>query len=121
MKTTGVWAATAGLLALLAGAHAGAQSTSFFMANNTAYTVYSVFIWPIDARGAGPDRLGRGVIPSGDVHFFTPNEGTCVYNIRVALQEADDETQWDDVNLCEVTTLTLNYDHMNGNLTASTQ
>ena len=118
MKTTGFWAAVAILSAPLAGNVANAQDASFILANNTEFSVSSVYIWPTGTNYQGPDLLGKETIDSGEAYPFAPDAGVCTYNIRVVLQ-ANYEKQWNSVDLCTLSTLTLTYNYLNRNLTAS--
>jgi hypothetical protein len=120
MKTTGLWAAAAFLSAPLAGNIANAQDANFILANNTAFTVSSVYIWPTGSPYQGPDLLEDTTIDSGDTYPFEPDAGVCTYNIRVVL-EAAYQKQWNGVDLCRLSTLTLTYNYLNRNLSASRQ
>jgi len=121
MKTNGVKLTAAFLLSILTGGIASAQDPSFVLANNTGFTVYSVYIWPTGDASPGPDRLGNATISSGDIYAFMPEDDACRFNIRVTLAETDDVKQWNNVNLCRMSTLTLNYNYLDQNLTASTR
>lgn len=117
MKTRQIWAAGALLVTTLISGTLHAQDTEFILANDTAFTVYAVYIWPFDESYRGPDRLGRGVIASGESRTFAPTNGHCLYNVRVRLE--DREKRWDDVDLCELTILTLHYNYVTRDLYAS--
>jgi len=121
MKTTRMWAVTGCLLTTLGSGAANAQSANFVMANNTAFTVYAVHIWPVETIHEGPDRLGNDTIRSGGTYVFTPHNGDCLYNVRVTFQDDGNDAQWNDVDLCRLTTLTLSYNYLLRNLTASTE
>ena len=104
--------AVAGLALASIGMDASAQDTEFRLANNTGFTVRSVFIWPSGETYQGTDRLGKRMIPSGKTQVFEPLDGECEYNVRVTLLDQDAEHQWDDVNLCSLSQLTLNYNYL---------
>jgi hypothetical protein len=112
MKTRQLWIAIGILLSVLTGAPAHAQDPSFTLVNNTGFTVYSVHYWPVTSSSRGSDRLGRNTISSGDTHDFYPDDEACVYNVRVALEGRNEERQWNDINLCRLVTLTLNYNYL---------
>lgn len=107
------------MAAALAGGTAGAQSPDFKLANNTPFTVYYVHFWPTSGGIEGPDRLGEDIIPSGATYSFEPRDGGCMYNLRITLEERNYKEQWSNINLCELYTLTLNYNHLNKDLSLS--
>ena len=119
MKTSSVGALTGFLLATLATGTANAEDTDFILANNTQFSVFYVYFWPVTDDGPGPDRLGRKTLSSGKRLQFTPRDGGCHYNIRVGL-ENDKYEEWNNVNLCNLSSVTLNYDYLNRELWAST-
>ena len=124
MKTHRMRAAAGRLLAalaVLATCSAQAQSPNFILTNNTGFTVYSVHIWPSVSGNRGRDRLGDDTIPSGASYEFRPNMDECMYNIRIQLEDSGYEKQWDDVDLCSLVTLTLNYNYQTRSLWASKQ
>lgn len=116
MKTNKPLVALGLALASLAGMETHAQNTQFTLANNTGFTVRSVFIWRSADTYQGPDRLGNNMIPSGEYHEFRPRNGGCTYNVRITLLNEDDEYQWDDVDLCDLSRLTLNYNYLDRQL-----
>lgn len=97
---------------------AKAQDTRFTFVNNTAYTVNSVYIWPSNAYSRGPDRLGSRTVESGESHSFRPRDNECIYNIRVRLQNNIEE-EWDELDLCEMQMLELQFNYRTGTLSAS--
>lgn len=121
MKITRVWATMGFLLAPLSGGAANTQNTRFDLANNTAYAVHSVYIWPTGTTDLRQDRLGNYILQGGQSLRVEPHDGGCMYNIRVVLEDDGAETQWDNVNLCDLSIVILNYDDQNGGLSASTR
>lgn len=105
-------------MATLAGGMAHAQNTAFSLANDTEFTVYAVYIWPSDSRYRGPDRLGDDTIASGRSYTFVPTDGECTYNLRVRLAH-EQEQRWDNVDLCQLTTITVHYNHVTQDVYAS--
>lgn len=120
MKPSRVWAATGFVLTSLTGGTAWAQDADFVLVNNTPFTVYSVHFWPSNRGFIGPDRLGGETMSSGEAYTFRPRERGCVYNVRVTLQENDYQEQWNEVDLCELFTLTVNYNFRDRDLWVST-
>lgn len=119
MKTLRMGAATAFLLTGLNAGTAKAQDTTFTLVNNTGFTVYAVYIWPVASDYRGPDRLGDETIDSGGSHTFRPEHDECLYNIRVTLRDNGEELRRNHVNLCRLSTLTLHYNYLDRNLWVS--
>lgn len=116
MKTSRIWAATGFLLASLGSGAANAQSADFVFTNNTQFTVRTLHFWPTVRDYRGPDRLGAETMESGESYAFSPHDGGCVYSIRIELQEYEHVEQWDDINLCNLYRLTLQYNYRSRNL-----
>ena len=120
MTTSRSWAMTALLLAAMtAGPAYTQQSAAFVLANNTEFTVLSVYYWPSSSGFRRTDRLGDDVIPSGESYTFAPRDGGCMYNVSVTLRESEYEEQWNNINLCDLHTLTLNFNYVNEDLWVS--
>jgi hypothetical protein len=109
------------LLTTLSGGTVSAQNAEFILENNTGFAVYSVYFWPSASESdyRGPDRLGDRIIPSGASHTFTPRDGECTYDIRVTLEGGSLVEQWNNVDLCHLSTVTLHYNYTTQDLWAS--
>jgi hypothetical protein len=108
MKTSKFLATMGFVLTTLAGGTASAQqNTDFILINNTGVSVYSVYIWPTGITIRGSDQLA-GTIESGESREFRPSDGGCMFNIRVVLENGH-EQQWGNLNLCNLSKLTLSY------------
>lgn len=118
MKPCNVCASAGFLLATLAAGTTYAQDAEFILANNTQFSVYHVYFWPVTTDGPGPDRLGRMTIPSGQRIKFSPRDDECSYNICVGLANSEFE-EWNNVNLCNLSSVTLNYDNLRQEVWAS--
>lgn len=117
MKTTSAWAAAGCVLMALTSGSANAQDTTFTLVNDTEFTIYSVFYWPVGTSYTGTDELGLDTIESGSSYRFEPEyTGRCRYHIRVVRAESDQETRWSNVDLCRVSRLTLQFDYTEGQL-----
>lgn len=97
---------------------ANAQDTRFTFVNNTAFTVYSVYIWPSSEDSRGPDRLGRYTVESGQSRSFRPYANECIYNIAVTLQNSIEE-EWDELDLCQMLRFELGFNYQTRTLVAS--
>ena|GEM_PF-4647297 len=117
MKTTSAWTAAGCVLMALTSGFANAQDTTFTLVNNTEFTIYSVYFWPVGTSDTGTDQLGQDTIGSGSSYRFEPEYmGRCRYHIRVVRAESGQETRWSNVDLCRVSRLTLHFDYTEGQL-----
>lgn len=86
-----------------------AQSQDFSMTNNTGMTLVDVFISPSDAETWGSDVIPTDMILDGETFNFTFTDVSpekCMWDIMFT---AEDGVKYymRDVNLCELTTITL--------------
>lgn len=101
---------TVALCASLIAGTANAQSPDFRLVNNTGFTVYSVHVWPSTWTNPGSDSLRDGTLKNGNSVFLRPvNNGGCSYNMRISFENSEREEQWEDINLCDISTITLRY------------
>lgn len=121
MQTTGTRTAMGCLLMAMASSAANAQNTAFRLVNNTQFIVSEVYFWPVGDDERGPDRLGMSVLGSGETVDFGDDEGSrCRYNVLVIPRDPSNRRQWNNLNLCEVSTFTLDYNYTQRELTSST-
>lgn len=86
-----------------------AQSQDFSMTNNTGMVLIDVFISPSDSETWGPDVIPKDMIADGETFNFTFTDVSpekCMWDIMFT---AEDGVKYymRDVNLCEITTITL--------------
>jgi len=121
MQTTSTWAAMGCLLMAMASGTASAESTAFRLVNNTQFVVSQVYLWPAGSSERGPDRLGLGVLGSGDSMDFPDEEsGMCRYNVLVVPEDSSQRKQWSNLNLCQLSSFTLHFNYMQRALWSST-
>jgi len=61
------------------------------------------------------------VLGSGETVDFGDDEGSrCRYNVLVIPRAPSNRRQWNNLNLCEVSTFTLDYNYTQRELTSST-
>ena len=118
MKPRQILAAGGYLLATFSSGTVHAQNTAFYLANDTQFTVYAVYIWPAGIQYRGPDLLGDDTIGSGRTYSFMPTDGNCHYNMRIKLNNGE-EKRWNDLNLCGLTTITVHYNYVDHDLVAT--
>ena len=100
------------LIALLSNS-ASAGDADFTLTNRTGYDIDSVYVVPSKNRDWGVDRLGKDILANGRSRFlaFNKSGNTCIYDLSVGwvgFSEAADSV-WENINLCEINTITLRY------------
>jgi hypothetical protein len=104
----GVFLAMAVLLFNSPAAHA--DQRDFTLVNNTGQIITHVFVSSSDLTDWGDDVLGRDVLDDQDtvfIYFKKFSAGSCLYDIKV-ITDSGDEGQLNQVNLCNVDTVTFN-------------
>ena len=105
---------------LLSSALFGIQD--FEVVNATGYEIYEMYVSPSDVRSWEEDVLGQYTLPNGssmDV-TFDDGEDACMWDIMVVYEIDNEHVYWDDINLCEVSTVELRYDANTGRTWAIT-
>ena len=101
--------------ALVSGCGGGdsAGYADFTLTNRTGYDIDSVYVVPSKQRDWGIDRLGKNILADGRSRFlaFNKSGNNCIYDMSVGwvgFSEAADSV-WENINLCEINTITLRY------------
>jgi hypothetical protein len=104
---------------LLSGAALAQGQQDFTLKNGTGYTISEVYVAPTKSNDWEEDVLGRDVLPHGEEVeiVFSPSENVCYYDIRIVWDD-DAEADWRQFNLCEVSRITLYYNHGTNETTA---
>ena len=101
-------------------AKAGVQD--FTVVNRTGYEIYSLYVSPSDEGSWEEDVLDEDVLSEGSsvrVNFDN-SEDDCMWDIMVVYSVDDEHVYWNDVDLCEVSTVQLHYDSSTGRSWAET-
>lgn len=108
---------------LLAAASAGSANAQeakqdFTLVNKTGYDISEVYVspshsdsWEEDLLADEDDNFGDG--ESKSIHFKSKVK-TCLWDLKVVYDEDDSTAIWRDVNLCEVSKITLRYNAKSG-------
>jgi hypothetical protein len=115
--------ATAAAALLVSGGIAfAAGDQDFTLRNHTGYQIDNVYLSKPSARTWGPDIMGRGRVlqadSSTDITFHDDARG-CHWDLRVMYHDRT-TAEWSNLNLCEISTITLHYDRRSGVTRAST-
>lgn len=90
----------------LAGAHAGDQD--FKLVNKTGYQIDSVYVSEASSRSWGRDVMGRDALAedeSVDISFSRAAQA-CRWDLKVKYNDGDEAT-WQNLNLCNISRVTL--------------
>ncbi len=101
---------------------AAAGNQDFTILNNTGYPIDQVYVSASAKEDWEEDVLGRDTLPAGERTKirFSSDEDACLWDLKVVYQ--DEETaEWQGINLCEVSVVSLSYDRKSGNTWAETE
>ncbi len=106
------------LVAAVGSASAQEAKQDFELVNKTGYDISEVYLsashsdsWEDDLLADEDDNFGDG--ESKTVHF-KPKVKTCLWDLKVVYDEDDSSAIWHDINLCEVSKITLRYNAKSG-------
>lgn len=106
----------AALLALCLSPAAMAQGRqNFSLQNRTGYQINELYVGPSSSPNWGRDILGENVLANGqrfDVRF-PQRAAACMWDIKVVYEDGD-ESEFMQVNLCRVSTVTLFWNRQAG-------
>ncbi|MXP65851.1 hypothetical protein E0493_21095 [Roseomonas sp. M0104] len=111
------------LLALAVSSVAHAQSAlDFRLVNRTGYQIDEVYVSPASSSSWGDDIMGRDAVPDGSTVnvTFNPRARTCKWDLKVVYEDGD-ESEWEALNLCSVSKVTLFWNRRAGTTRAVTE
>lgn len=94
------------------GAAAYAQSRQDFqLVNKTGYEISHVYVSASKKNDWEEDVLGDQTLEEGETLNvrFNGAGGTCMWDIKVTYAEDDSSAYWRDINLCQVSKVTIMY------------
>ena len=100
------------LAAAAAGSPLSAQSKlDFTLVNKTGLTIEYVYVSPTNDDKWGQDVMGRDVLAHGESVdiVFSRSEKSCMWDLKVK-DEDGDEVEWANLDLCQASQITLNYE-----------
>jgi len=115
MRLAAALATAALCLGLQASAALAQARQDFSLANRTGYTINELYIGPVTSKTWGPDVLGAGVLTDGrevDIQF-QGQSSECFWDLKVVYDDGD-TTEWENVNLCRISRVTLFWDRAAG-------
>ena len=108
------------LVLMLTAAHAAQQD--FTLQNKTGYQIDEVYVSQSSSRNWGKDVMGKDALEDGntvDVSFNAP-DNACRWDMRVKYNDGDEST-WNNLNLCNISKVTLFWDKKNEKTRAVTE
>jgi hypothetical protein len=94
----------------------------FDLVNKTGYTIDEVFVSPSNSEIWDEDVLGRDMLDDGEkVHItFERAEKVCKWDMKVVYADAE-QAEWTELDLCEISKITIRYNKKSGQTSASTE
>ncbi|MDB5642086.1 MAG: hypothetical protein JWN07_1403 [Hyphomicrobiales bacterium] len=116
--------AAAFLTSVMVAAPVQAQNAQdFVLVNKTGYALSEIYISPAKADTWGDDLLENedDAMEDGAAHKITFSKAgnVCVWDLKVVYDEDDSEAIWHDVNLCEISKITIRW-NKSTNVTSAT-
>jgi hypothetical protein len=90
---------------------ASAADQDFTVVNKTGYQIDDIYTSPHRSSSWGHELMGRGnVLVDGDSFDvnFRHERSACHFDLKVTYHD-NTEATWGDLNLCEISTVTLHY------------
>lgn len=110
------------LIALTLAATTGAAwagDADFKLVNKTGYAINEVYISPTQKANWGKDRLGENQLLNGQSRTFRFGDtANCEQDIKVVFTDDGSEVEWEEINLCEHSVITLKYNRKTDEATA---
>jgi hypothetical protein len=110
------------LLAVGGSALAGEARQDFKLVNKTGYEISEVYVSPSKKDDWGDDVLGDDdeLEDGSTVNIRFKNAGkTCKWDLKVVYDEDDSSAVWNDIDLCEVSKVTIFYNRKSDKTSAT--
>ncbi|MBV9785920.1 MAG: hypothetical protein JO264_19110 [Acidisphaera sp.] len=93
---------------------AEAAKQDFTLVNHTGYQIDSVYVSQSSSNDWGKDVMGRDTLDDGESVDISFEHGgrTCHWDIRVEYHDGD-KAEWSNVNLCDISRVTLHWNRQN--------
>lgn len=111
----------AGVLATPASAQQAKQN--FEIVNKTGYAISEIYVspartndWEEDLLEGDDDNFEDG--ETQPIHF-SPKVKTCLWDLKVVYDEDDSSAIWHNIDLCQVSKITLRYNARSGDTSAA--
>ena len=101
---------------------AWAGEQDFKLVNKTGYQIDEVYLGPVSSDRWGEDVMGNGALgdrETVDITFTAPAK-VCKWDMKVKYNDGD-TAEWRNLNLCNISTISLFWDRKAGTTRAVTE
>jgi hypothetical protein len=99
-----------------------AGDADFTLVNRTGYDLREVYVSPSNKNAWGKDRMGDKVLENGRSRLFLfSDKSACTQDLKVVFDDDGSEVIWEDIDLCEISKITLKYNRKSGMVSADTE
>lgn len=99
-----------------------AGDADFTLVNRTGYDLREVYVSPSNKNAWGRDRMGDKVLENGRSRLFLfSDKSACTQDLKVVFDDDGSEVIWEDIDLCEISKITLKYNRKSGVVSADTE
>lgn len=97
---------------LLSGEASAQAQQNFQLINSSGYTINEIYVSATNQRNWGRDLLGDGTLVTGRAFNvrFSPSTQACNWDLRIVYADRD-QSELRGVNLCQVSRITVFWDH----------
>jgi hypothetical protein len=110
------------LSAAFAAVPALAGTQDFTILNNTGYPIEEVYVSASSKDDWEEDVLGRDILGEDERTKirFDRDEDACLWDLKVVYDDGE-SSEWQGINLCKVSVVSLSYDRKSGRTWAETE
>jgi len=104
----------------IAGTSALAGEQDFSLLNATGYEISELYVAPSQSDDWQEDVLGQDTLGDGQKAnvSFSRDADACDWDLKVVYSDDNSSAEWRGVNLCELSAVTIKYDHDSGETSA---
>ncbi len=84
---------------------------NFTLVNQTGYDISEVYVSPANSSDWEEDVLGEDILKNrDDVEItFKRNVRQCLWDMKVVYDDDDSSAEWNDIDLCKVSQVTIHF------------
>ena len=84
---------------------------NFTLVNQTGYDISEVYVSPANSSDWEEDVLGEDILKNRDDVEITFKRSTkqCLWDMKVVYDDDDSSAEWNDIDLCKVSQVTIHY------------
>lgn len=96
-----------------------AGDADFTLVNRTGYDIREVYISPSHKNAWGKDRMGDNLLENGKRRLFKfSDKSSCKQDMKVVFDDDGSSVVWEEIDLCELDTITIKYNRKTGQVSA---